>query len=167
MATMTPLHFRQVLSHLPTGVTVVTGHGPGGPAGVAVNSVVSVSLQPSLLLFCPAYSSTSWPKIRQSGAFCVNVMASHHQEIIRRFSLKQADRFAGVEWVDRPTGPALSEAVAWIECRIQREIEAGDHAVVIGEVIEAEAAAETEPLVFFRGSYGSFRPRDHDPEIRR
>jgi 3-hydroxy-9,10-secoandrosta-1,3,5(10)-triene-9,17-dione monooxygenase reductase component len=152
-----PLQFRQVLSHLPTGVTVVTAHGAAGPTGMAANSVTSVSLDPPLILFCPARSSATWPEIQDSGAFCVNVMASHHEALTRRFSLKGVDRFEGVSWDERSTGPALSDAVAWIDCRIINEIAAGDHTVVIGAVIAMEARPEVEPLVVFRGSYGSFR----------
>ena len=154
-----PAYFRQVLACLPTGVTVIAAHGPDAPVGMAANSVTSVSLDPPLILFCPAKSSTTWPHIRAAASFCVNVMAGHHEEMTRRFSAKGADRFAGVEYVNRPTGPALVDAVAWIECRVQDEHDAGDHTVVIARVvaIEATARAEVEPLVFFRGQYGSFR----------
>jgi 3-hydroxy-9,10-secoandrosta-1,3,5(10)-triene-9,17-dione monooxygenase reductase component len=163
VATMTegvsidPLHFRQVLSHLPTGVTVITAHGPDGPTGMAANSVTSVSLEPPMVLFCPGRSSATWPQIRESGAFCVNIMASHHEALTRRFSAQGVNRFAGVRWDDRDTGPALSGAVAWIDCRVDNEFAAGDHTVVIGRVVGFEACPEVEPLVFFRGSYGSFR----------
>jgi 3-hydroxy-9,10-secoandrosta-1,3,5(10)-triene-9,17-dione monooxygenase reductase component len=150
-------HFRRVLSHLPTGVTVITAHGSAGPVGMAANSVTSVSLEPPLVLFCPAHSSTTWPEIRPTGAFCVNIMASHHEALARRFSDKDAQRFADVAWTSRAAGPALDGAVATIECMIQREVEAGDHMVVIGAVVAIEARSDIDPLVFFRGSYGSFR----------
>jgi 3-hydroxy-9,10-secoandrosta-1,3,5(10)-triene-9,17-dione monooxygenase reductase component len=154
-----PDYFRQVLACLPTGITVIAAHGPDAPLGMAANSVTSVSLNPPLILFCPAKSSSTWPGIRAAASFCVNVMAGHHEEMTRRFSAKGADRFAGVDYINRPTGPALSDAVAWIECRVQDEHDAGDHTVVIARVvaIEASAKAEVEPLVFFRGQYGSFR----------
>jgi flavin reductase (DIM6/NTAB) family NADH-FMN oxidoreductase RutF len=153
-------HFRQVLAHLPTGVTVITAHGEHGPVGMAANSVTSVSLEPPLILFCPAKSSTTWPKIRAAGSFCVNVLAGHHEEITRQFAAKDADRFAGVVCESRPTGPALCDAVAWIECTLSDEREAGDHTIVVARVVAIEAAAEVEPLVFFRGTYGSFRSPD-------
>jgi 3-hydroxy-9,10-secoandrosta-1,3,5(10)-triene-9,17-dione monooxygenase reductase component len=151
------LTFRRVLSHLPTGVTIVTGHTVDGPTGMAANSVTSVSLDPPVILFCPARSSATWPGIRESGAFCVNIMASHHEPLIRRFAMKGVDRFDGVKWSERAAGPALQGAVAWIECRIETELVAGDHTVVLGGVIALEASTEVEPLVLFRGSYGSFR----------
>ncbi|HWI74705.1 MAG TPA: flavin reductase family protein [Baekduia sp.] len=149
--------FRRVLSHLPTGVTVIAAHGPDGPCGMAANSVTSVSLDPPLILFCPARSSTTWPDIRAAGRFCVNVMAGHHEQVTRQFAAPAVNRFAGVEYANRSTGPALIDAVAWIECELYDEHEAGDHAIVVARVIAIEAAAGVDPLVFFRGQYGSFR----------
>jgi 3-hydroxy-9,10-secoandrosta-1,3,5(10)-triene-9,17-dione monooxygenase reductase component len=149
--------FRQVLGHLPTGVTVVTAHHPDGPVAMSANSVTSVSLDPPLILFCPAQSSTSWPKIRHSGRFCVNVFAAHHEDASRRFAAPQVDRFAGVAWHPRPAGPALDDAVAWIECTIHAEHPAGDHLIVVGAVDQLDTRdGESEPLVFYRGQYGSF-----------
>jgi flavin reductase (DIM6/NTAB) family NADH-FMN oxidoreductase RutF len=151
-----PDAFRHVLGHLPTGVTIVTAHGPDGPAGMAANSVTSVSLDPPLILVCPAKSSTTWPSIRAAGRFCVNVMAGHHEDLCRRFARRGTDRFAGISWTDRPTGPALDDAVAWIECDVRDEHDAGDHTIVVAGVVAIEAASDAEPLVFFRGRYGTF-----------
>jgi flavin reductase (DIM6/NTAB) family NADH-FMN oxidoreductase RutF len=119
-----------------------------------------VSLDPPLILFCPARSSSTWPKIRAAGSFCVNVMAGHHEETTRQFAAKEADRFSGVDYAHRPSGPALCDAVAWIECTLHEEHEAGDHTIVVARVVAIEAVPGAEPLVFFRGSYGSFRAPD-------
>ena len=128
---------------------------------MSANSVTSVSLAPPLILFCPAKSSTSWPKIRESARFCVNVFAAHHGEASQRFSARGVDRFAGVAWHPRPSGPALDDAVAWIECTIDAVHEAGDHLIVVGDVDELDMRdAEVDPLVFFRGQYGSFSQSD-------
>ena len=163
-----PERFRQVLGHLPTGVTVVTAHHPTGPVAMSANSVTSVSLDPPLILFCPAKSSTSWPKIREAGRFCVNVFAAHHEEASRRFAAPAVDRFAGVAWHPRPAGPALDDAVAWIECTIDAESSAGDHLIVLGAVDQLDTrGGESEPLVFYRGQYGSFSAKRADtPDLR-
>ena len=87
-----PERFRKVLGHLPTGVTVVTAHHSTGPVAMSANSVTSVSLDPPLILFCPAKSSTSWPKIHESGRFCINVFAAHHEDASRRFAAREVDR---------------------------------------------------------------------------
>ena len=133
--------FRHVLGHLPTGVAVITADGPNGPAGMTANSVTSVSLDPPLLLVCPARTSTTWPNVRASGRFCVNVMAGHHEEACRRFALKDADRFAGVDWHERPSGPAFHDAVAWIDCELRDEHDAGDHTIAVADVLGIDAAA--------------------------
>ena len=150
--------FRNVLGHFATGVTIITAIDGEEPVGMAANSFTSLSLDPPLILFCPAKSSTTWPPIRDSGRFCINVFAAHHEEMSRRFSARGVDRFAGVAWHDRGAGPALDDAVAWIECTIDAIHEGGDHLIVVGAVDALEIReANVEPLVFFRGSYGSFR----------
>lgn len=151
-------YFRSVLGHLPTGVTVITGHGASGPIGMACNSVTSVSLDPPLVSLCVATSSNTWPSIRASGHFCVNVMAGHHEQATRAFSAKGVDRFSGVELVEHECGPALSEAVAWIGCNIHAEYNAGDHVIVVGAVRALEAHPGREALVYFRGIYSSVAP---------
>lgn len=155
-STVVPQEFRRVLGHLPTGVTAITAYGPKGPIGMAANSVTSVSLDPPLLLICPAKSSSTWPELRAAGTFCVNVMAGHHEQTCRAFARRGTDRFAGVAWHKRAAGPGIDDAVAWIGCRVRDEHEAGDHTIVVAEVLDLEAASEVAPLVFFRGAYGTF-----------
>lgn len=150
-----PEEFRRVLGHLPTGVTVLTAFADDTPVGMAANSVTSVSLEPPLLLACPARTSETWPLLREAGRFCVNVLAEHHADLARRFSRRGIDRFEGVDWVRRETGPALPDAVAWIECALRSEHDAGDHTVALADVL-ALASGDGEPLVFSRGRYGSF-----------
>jgi 3-hydroxy-9,10-secoandrosta-1,3,5(10)-triene-9,17-dione monooxygenase reductase component len=147
--------YRQVMGHLPTGVTVVTAYSAEGPTGMAVNSVTSVSLDPPLVLLCPAKSSQTWPEIRRTGRFCINVMAGHHEPACRRFSLKDTDRFAGLALAERVSGPALADAVAWVDCELRQEHDAGDHTIAVAEVLALEAAPDAAPLVFFRGRYGT------------
>jgi 3-hydroxy-9,10-secoandrosta-1,3,5(10)-triene-9,17-dione monooxygenase reductase component len=86
----------------------------------------------------------------------VNVMASHHADLCRRFAQKGVDRFAGIGWHTRPAGPGLDEALAWLECEMADEHDAGDHTVVLGVVRRIEAAIDGAPLVFYRGRYGTF-----------
>jgi flavin reductase (DIM6/NTAB) family NADH-FMN oxidoreductase RutF len=151
--------FRHVLGHFPTGVAVITADRPGDPVGMACNSLTSVSLKPPLIAVCPAKTSTTWPEIRDAGRFLVNLMHSDHAETVRDFARQGADRFAAVRFHERRCGPALDDALAWIECAIVAEHDAGDHTVVLARVMGLEARDDLEPLVFFRGSYGTFAPR--------
>lgn len=149
--------FRRVMGHLPTGVVVVAAHGAGQVVGMAVNSITSVSLQPRLVSICAAKSSTTWPQIRRAGRYCVSILADHHEGASRRFS-QPGDRFAGLAWHDRPGGPALDDAVAWIDCELYAEYAAGDHTIAVGAVVSLDAAEDRRALVFFRGQYGQFVP---------
>jgi 3-hydroxy-9,10-secoandrosta-1,3,5(10)-triene-9,17-dione monooxygenase reductase component len=148
-----PDEFRRVLGNLVTGVTVLTAYTPTGPTGLTANSVTSVSLAPPMILACPAKTSLTWPDIKAAGRFCVNVLAAHHDQLCRRFAQRDVDRFAGLEWNERPAGPALTDAVAWIDCVIHAEHHAGDHTIVVAKVVATEAAEVAAPLVFFQGRY--------------
>lgn len=152
--------FRDVLGQYPTGVSVVTAVQPdGSAAGLAVGSFTSVSLDPPLVAFLPDKSSSSWPKIRAAGSFCVNVLGADQESICRTFATKAPDKFAGLSW--RPAGsgaPILDGAVAWIDCDLEAVHEAGDHYIVVGRVRDLDIAHPSLPLLFFRGGYGRFTP---------
>ncbi len=146
--------FRQVLGHFPTGVTVVTAHCDQGPVGMAVGSFASVSLDPPLVGFFAGKASSTWPNIRAAGAFCVNVLAQDQEDVSRVFASPGVDKFAGVGWRHGGTGaPLLEGVVAWIDCDLDSVVDAGDHELALGRVRELQVAAETDPLVFYRGGY--------------
>ena len=152
--------FRQVLGHFPTGVTVITAAGPDGPAGLAVGSFFSVSLDPPLVAFCAAKSSSSYPKVEAAGHFVVNVLGEHQEDVCRVFAGK-GDKFAGLGYRPSPGSgaPVINDVLAWIDCDIDTVHEAGDHWIVIGHVRELEVGDESGgPLVFYRGGYGRFTP---------
>lgn len=149
-----------MLGHFATGVTVVTGIGPEGePVGLAVNSFTSVSLDPALVALCVSRRSTTWPKLRQAGGFCVNVLADDQEAVSRAFAGHPPERFRGVGWEPAPSGaPVLAGVLAWIDCTIDAEHDAGDHLLVVGRVGRLDLGEEGRPLVFYRGGYGRFEP---------
>ena len=150
-------NFRTVLGRLPTGVVIVTGGDPEHPSGLVVGSFMSVSLVPPLVAVCPAKTSTSWPAIEATGSFCANVLAEGQEELARRFAVSGGDKFAGVDWSPAPaTGsPLLHGVAAWIDCRVYERYEAGDHWLVLGEVLELSGVPDGGALVFHSGA---FRP---------
>jgi flavin reductase (DIM6/NTAB) family NADH-FMN oxidoreductase RutF len=150
--------YRQVLGHFPTGVTVITSVGSEGrPTGFAVGSFFSVSLDPPLVGFCAGKSSSTWPGIRASGSFCVNVLAEDQEATCRAFSSKAEDKFQGLGWTPTATGsPRLHDVLAWIDCDIEAVHDAGDHEVCLGRVLELQVERENGPLLFYRGGYGRF-----------
>ena len=152
-------NFRRVLSRLPTGVVIVTGGDLEHPSGLVCGSFMSVSLEPPLVAVSPAKTSTSWPRIEAGGTFCANVLAENQEHLARRFARSGGNKFEGVEWRPAPaTGaPLLEDVAAWIDCRIYQRVEAGDHLLVLGEVLELGVHSDAGALVFHRGA---IRPLD-------
>ena len=109
---------------------------------------------------CPAITSSSWPRIRNSGAFAVNILSAEQEDVCRLFATKGADKFRGVGWEQGATGsPIIRDVLAWMDCRIEAEHEAGDHTIVVGRVVELHVQDEADgPLLFYRGGYGRFEP---------
>ena len=151
-------HFRQVLGHFPTGVTVITADGPDGPVGLAIGSFTSVSLDPPLVAFCPDKRSSSWPRIREAGVFCVNVLGEDQELVCRTFASKGADKFKGIGWEPTSTGsPKLAGVLAWIDCTVEDTTVYGDHYLVVGRVVDLSHHEEPHtPLVFYKGALGGF-----------
>jgi 3-hydroxy-9,10-secoandrosta-1,3,5(10)-triene-9,17-dione monooxygenase reductase component len=149
-----PTTMRSVLGHFPSGVTIVTGTTPDGPAGFTCQSFSSLSLDPPLVLVLPGRGSTSWPGIEATGRFCVNVLAEGQRELSTRFARSGGDKFSGVDWSTSALGsPVLAGATAWIDCTLEAVHDGGDHLIVVGAVHDLGAAEESAPLVFHRGSY--------------
>jgi flavin reductase (DIM6/NTAB) family NADH-FMN oxidoreductase RutF len=145
---------RRVLGSFATGVTVVTGMGLDGPVGFSCQSFASVSLDPPLVLFCPAHTSRSWPLIRDAGRFCVNVLAEDQEDLCARFATTGADKFAGLPWHETTWGPSLDGVLSTVMCDVEAVHVAGDHDIVIGHVRELVLHREAAPLVFYRGTFG-------------
>ena len=147
--------FRHVLGHYPTGVAVITASTDQGPVGMSMNSFTAVSLQPPLVLFCPALSSATWPLLRNVGRIAINVLSAGQESESRLFSSPVADRFSSIAWsVGQNGAPLLADALGWLECTVQAKYPAGDHTVVIAEIERMGVHQEIEePLVFFRGAY--------------
>lgn len=149
-----PALFRQVLGCYATGVVVIAALVDGVPQGLAVNSFTSVSMDPPLVAFCAARTSSTWPVLRRSAGFAVSVLSQQQEEACRTFARKGADRFAGVRWTVSPGGhPVLEGALAWLDLRACDIRQAGDHELVIGEVTGLAAAAEGRPLLFYRSAF--------------
>ncbi|RCW44554.1 3-hydroxy-9,10-secoandrosta-1,3,5(10)-triene-9,17-dione monooxygenase reductase component [Halopolyspora algeriensis] len=147
-------HFRQVLGHFCTGVTVVTAAGDDEPVGFACQSFAALSLEPPLILFCPSRHSRTWPVIERAGNFCVNVLSDAQREVSTVFGRGGADKFAEVRWSTAPSGAPLLEGVlTWIDCSVETVHDAGDHFVVIGRVRALGEYSDERPLLFYRGAY--------------
>ena len=153
--------FRDVLGIFATVVTVVTSLSDEEPVGMTCQSFSSVSLDPPLVMFCPAKTSRAWPQMRQAGFFCVNFLGSHQREISNGMATKGSEKFHGVGWKPASTGaPLIDGVLGYVDCIIDRVHEAGDHYIVVGRVQDlafgdggSGSQDVAAPLLFHRGAY--------------
>jgi len=154
-----PDQYRAVMRHFPTGVAAICATDPasGRPCGLIVGTFQALSLNPALVTFSIARTSTSWPKIRRSARFSVNLLADGQQPACKALAGKSEDKFAAIEWNQSAYGtPHIAGSVGWIDCAVQQELDGGDHVLVIARVLEM-AADDGDPLVFHGGRLGGFR----------
>lgn len=153
-----PIAYRSAIGHFATGVAVVTCDGPGGPSGLTTNAVSSLSLDPLLLLVCFDNASRTLEAVRGAGRFAVNVLRAGQEELAAVFASKrvQVEKFEAVTHRIEHAVPVLDDALAWIACDLDELHPAGDHTIAIGAVTHVwSAPGEPEPLLFYRGSFGS------------
>jgi flavin reductase len=155
--------FREAMGSFPTGVTVVTvASDEGNIYGITVNSFSSVSLDPMLVLICLKKTSRGLGLIERGGAFAVNVLSAGQHDLARRFANRHRPAgpamFDGVPFKPGVTGcPVLVDATASFDCRLRRSHPAGDHLIVLGEVVALVHRPQLEPLIFHAGTYGAGR----------
>ena len=154
MKDVAPDHFRSVMGHFATGVTVVTASSPDGPVGMTANAVASLSLEPLLLLVAFDNDARTLPVVRDVGRFGVNVLTAGQADLARLFASKAPERekFAGVAHTVHDGIPVIEGVLAWVGCRLEQLVPGGDHTIGIGAVESAEAG-EGSPLMWFRGEY--------------
>jgi flavin reductase (DIM6/NTAB) family NADH-FMN oxidoreductase RutF len=163
---MDPEQFRQALGMFATGVTVVTTIAPdGSPRGFTANSFTSVSLNPPLVLVCIDRGAQSYAAFTQGSGFAVNILSQDQRDLSQRFASRTTDKFAGVAWSRGANGsPILDGALAWLECRHWRWVTAGDHVVLIGEVVDL-GVNPGQPLAYFGSAYGAVAALDASAAI--
>lgn len=149
--------FRRTLGRFATGVTLVTGADACGPIGLIVNAFTAVSLEPPLIAICPSRHSFTWPRVRRSGRFGVNMLAAEHAKYVRHAAQAEADRFIGINHVLSESGvPRIRSAIAFLDCEPVAEQLAGDHWIVVARVHDLLADHGREPLIFSDRRLGSF-----------
>ena len=156
--TVDTLRYRQVIGHFATGVAIVTCYGDDGPTGLTTNAITSVSLEPLLLLVCFDNGSRTLPAVRDAGRFAVNMLRAGQEDLARVFASKRVGRkkFEAVTHAEAHGVPVLDGALAWLACDLTALHPAGDHTIGIGEITHMGADPDGEPLVWFRGAYGTF-----------
>jgi flavin reductase (DIM6/NTAB) family NADH-FMN oxidoreductase RutF len=152
--------FRRACGRFATGVAIASVlDADGTPHGLTVNSFASVSLHPPLILICLGHKVSVMDAFRASAHFGINMLADHQRALAERFARKGRGRFDGLEWQRGETGvPLLAGVLATIECAVHARHTAGDHDILVGQVVRTRVA-EGAPLVYFASRYRELAPR--------
>lgn len=156
MTELDPKALRRAFGSFMTGVTIVTAlDDDGTPVGFTANSFSSVSLDPPLLLVCPAKSLSSFEIFEKCEHFHVSVLAYDQQAASNTFASNNDDRFSQIDWQSDCHGcPKIIGAIASFSCQRDRSIDAGDHIILLGKVIEFESQ-DKQGLGYGVGGYFS------------
>jgi flavin reductase (DIM6/NTAB) family NADH-FMN oxidoreductase RutF len=150
---------RQAFGCFPSGVTAFCGMLDGAPEGIAASSFTSVSLDPPLVSVCVAKTSSTWPKLAKLDRLGLSVLASEHGEVARALASKGGDRFTGVEWTAVERGAVFVHgATLWLECVPFDIVSAGDHEIVILEIVALAMYPDVTPMVFHRSNFRELAP---------
>lgn len=151
---LTGEEFKRLFRHHPAGVAVITLAGEHGPVGFTATSVISVSATPPLLAFAIASTSSSWQALRRTNSVVVNFLDAPVAHLSAQFAARGADRFAGVDHQELPTGEVvLTDAAAWVRTRIVDRAPAGDSFLVTLHALAAKVARSDSPLVYHDRTY--------------
>ncbi len=147
--------FKEVMGNYPTGVTIVTTTDEEGtPVGLTVNSFASVSLDPLLILWSIDHKVSSLEIFKRTEKFAVHVLAAEQQDLCLLFASKGTDRFSQCTWkMSKHHLPIISDTFAVLQCKTFKRVEAGDHTILIGEVLEIEREKEN-PMLYHRRKFG-------------
>ena len=144
--------YREFFGQLPTGVTAVVAQAEHGPVGLVVGTFSSVSLEPPLVSFMVTSGSRSWAAVKAVGLFTANILASDQRSLSQTLSGWSPGKFRDVEF-DAERASAIKGCLAWADCAIEREVEAGDHVIVLATPRELTVARVSRPLIFFQRAY--------------
>jgi len=150
-----PELLRSVFRRHAAGVAVITARGDAGPAGFTAPSLTSVSAEPPLLSFGIGTAASSWPAISATEYVGVHILGEHQQELAATFARSGADRFgAATAWREGPEGvPLLDDVPAWLVCRVVSRVPAGDHRIVLAEVVLGDPTGPGRPLLYHQGRF--------------
>lgn len=148
---------RDAFGSFATGVTVVTTCTPAGPVGMTANSFSSVSLEPALVLWCIGKQSDRFEAFSPADRYAIHVLSADQQDLSNGFARdsRYFDRIAWHEGADRI--PTLDGCLSRFDCKKVAHHDAGDHVIIVGQVIGVETRLGT-PLLFASGAYGGLHP---------
>ncbi|MGY4737971.1 flavin reductase family protein [Streptomyces sp. ATMOS53] len=150
---------RSVFRRHAAGVAVITAYGESGPVGFTATSLSSVSAEPPMLSFGIGVGASSWPAISGADYVGVHILGEHQQALAATFARSGADRFgAPTVWREGPEGvPVLDDVLAWLVCRVVARVPAGDHSIVLAEVVLGDPEGAGRPLLYHQGRFTALR----------
>ncbi|MYQ81992.1 MULTISPECIES: flavin reductase family protein [unclassified Streptomyces] len=156
--TASPELLRSVFRRHAAGVAVITAAGER-PVGFTATSLNSVAAEPPLVSFGVGTASSSWPVLAEAEHVGVHILGAHQQELAATFARSGADRFGpSTFWRSGPEGvPLLDDVLAWLVCRVVARVPAGDHHIVIAQVVEGDPVGAGRPLVYHQGRFTALR----------
>jgi flavin reductase (DIM6/NTAB) family NADH-FMN oxidoreductase RutF len=150
---------RQAFGCFPSGVTAFCGLLDGVAEGMAASSFTSVSLDPPLVSVCVANTSTTWPKLAKLKCLGLSVLADEHAPVARALAAKTGDRFNGVDWRATDGGAVFVHgATLWLECAPFKRVQAGDHEIVVLQIVSLAMYPDVPPMVFHRSNFRELAP---------
>lgn len=150
-----PDALREAFGVFPSGVVAVAAEVDGALVGLAASSFTSVSLEPALVSFSVANTSRTWPTLRRADHLGLTVLADHHGGVCRQLAGPVEHRFDDLEVSTTGEGAAtIDDGLAMFVCSIYREVEAGDHTIVILRLHAVDHPDSSLPLVFHRSAFG-------------
>jgi flavin reductase (DIM6/NTAB) family NADH-FMN oxidoreductase RutF len=165
--------FRAALGSVAASVNVITMWGENGqPLGMTATAFSSVSVDPLLVLVCINRSTRTYDHIAKAGRFGVNILGSTAHHISDYCSQPGSDKYLDSGWLAQAgewQSPALSGALAFLDCQVDQDVTAGTHAVLIGSVEGiglSSSAQQIEPLLHFRGGYRQLESLYEHPRPR-
>lgn len=152
-----PNRLREAFGSFPTGVVAVAAEVDGLVVGLAASSFTSVSLEPALVSINLATSSKTWPDLRRASHLGLTVLADHHGPLCRQLAGPVDERFTNVAHTVTPEGAVIiDDGLAGFDTTVYREVEAGDHVLVLLELHAVDHGGNSlSPLVFHRSQFGS------------
>lgn len=153
--TVTGDQLREAVGTFPSDVTIVTTHdGEGAEVGMTVSAFTSLSLEPAMVMFSVANSSSSLPYLTVGAPIGISVLSDGQGGLARQFATRGIDRFAGVDTVQRGRGVSIIDAsAAWFAGEISNAFPGGDHTIFTIAVEECDAAEGVRPLLYQQGRF--------------
>ncbi|MFB4163847.1 flavin reductase family protein [Alteribacillus sp. JSM 102045] len=155
--------FKEAMGNYPTGVTIVTtSNEKEEPVGLTVNSFASVSLYPLLVLWSIDHKVSSLDAFKKADGFAVHILAGEQEDLCKTFASKDTDRFGTCEWgISKHNLPVIADAFSVLECKTFKQVEAGDHTILIGEVQDIQINKDKDPMLYHRRNFGPIPAEFH------